>query len=34
MQFSPYKKPFEEQILLWSETLKRTSDIFEEWAKC
>lgn len=33
MQFSPFKKPFEEQIIQWNNTLKRMSDIVEEWTK-
>jgi dynein heavy chain len=32
MQFSPYKKPFEEEIIKWNNDLKRMSDILEEWA--
>ena len=34
MQFSPFKKPFEEDLVTWNNTLKRMSDILEEWAKC
>ena len=34
MQFSPYKKPFEEKIMEWYEILKLASDILEEWCKC
>lgn len=33
MLFSPFKKPFEERIMDWFNTLKRISDILEEWAK-
>jgi len=34
MQFSPYKKPFEEKIVNWYAQLKLMSDILEEWGKC
>lgn len=34
MQFSPFKKPFEEKIIEWNNTLKTMSDVLEEWAKC
>jgi len=34
MQFSPFKKPFEEEIIEWGEQLKLVSDILEEWCKC
>lgn len=34
MQFSPFKKPFEEEILKKNSQLKTMSDILEEWAKC
>lgn len=34
MQFSPFKKPFEEQIVSWYNKLKTMSDVLEEWAKC
>ena len=34
MQFSPFKKPFEEKIIDWNNTLKTMSDVLEEWAKC
>jgi dynein heavy chain len=34
MQFSPYKKPFEEEIIAWNNALKTVSDVLEEWAKC
>lgn len=33
MQFSPFKKPFEEEIIEWNNTLKLMSDILEEWSK-
>ena len=33
MLFSPYKKPFEQQIENWNTTLKTISDVIEEWAK-
>jgi dynein heavy chain len=33
MVFSPYKKFFEDRILEWDKSLKRISDILEEWAK-
>ncbi len=34
MQFSPFKKPFEERILNWNNKLKIMSDVLEDWAKC
>jgi len=34
MQFSPFKKPFEEEIELWSTKLMLVSDTLEEWIKC
>lgn len=34
MQFSPFKKPFEERITEWGNQLKIMSDVLEEWAKC
>jgi len=34
MQFSPFKKPFEEEIINWNSALKTISDVLEEWAKC
>lgn len=34
MQFSPFKKPYEERIIEWNNTLKTISDVLEEWAKC
>ena len=33
MQFSPFKKPFEEELITWNNSLKRMSDILEEWIK-
>lgn len=29
MQFSPFKRPFEEQLIKWNDTLKRMSDTIE-----
>ncbi len=34
MQFSPFKKPFEEEIEVWSTKLMLVSDTLEEWVKC
>lgn len=34
MQFSPFKKPFEDDIINWYNQLKLMSDILEEWMKC
>jgi dynein heavy chain len=34
MQFSPFKKPFEDRIISWNNSLKIMSDVLEEWAKC
>lgn len=34
MQFSPFKKPFEERIQNWNDKLKLMGDIMEEWLKC
>ena len=34
MQFSPFKKPFEERILIWNNKLKVMRDVLEEWQKC
>ncbi|KAL4427402.1 hypothetical protein ABPG74_009674 [Tetrahymena malaccensis] len=34
LQFSPFKKPFEQEIIEWNEQLKIMSDVLEEWAKC
>jgi len=33
MQFSPFKKPFEDELIEWNDTLKLMSEILEEWAK-
>jgi dynein heavy chain len=33
MQFSAFKKPFEERIDSWAETLSTVSDVLEEWIK-
>ncbi len=33
MLFSPFKKPFEDRIFEWFNTLKKISDIMEEWTK-
>lgn len=33
MQFSPYKKPFEADIVEWVAQLKLISDVLEEWCK-
>jgi dynein heavy chain len=34
MTFSPFKKPFEEEIETWNATLMHVSDCIEEWIKC
>ena len=34
MQFSPFKKPFEEEIETWCAKLMLVSDTLEEWVKC
>lgn len=34
MQFSSFKKPFEEEIEEWSNRLLYVSDCIEEWMKC
>lgn len=34
MQFSPFKKPFEEEIKEWYELLLLMTDTLEEWIKC
>lgn len=34
MSFSPFKKPFEEEIEVWSAQLMLVSDTLEEWVKC
>ena len=31
MSFSPYKKPFEERIVVWEQQLSLTSEILDEW---
>ena len=31
MTFSPYKKPFEEEILEWERTLSMVSEVLDEW---
>jgi dynein heavy chain len=33
MQFSPYKKPFENEIISWYNQIKLVSDILEVWKK-
>lgn len=34
IQFSAFKKPFEEEIMTWYTQLKTVSDVMEEWMKC
>lgn len=34
IQFSAFKKPFEEDIVSWYAKLKTVSDVMEEWMKC
>lgn len=34
MQFSPFKKPFEEEIEVWCAKLLLVSDTLEEWVRC
>ena len=34
MQFSAFKKPFEERIEEWVSTLMRVQDVLEQWGKC
>jgi len=34
MQFSAFKKPFEERIDEWVRILMVIQDIIEEWGKC
>jgi len=34
MQFSPFKKPFEDEIEAWCSVLMVVSDTLEEWIKC
>ena len=31
MGFSPFKKPFEEQIMEWERTLSMVSEVLDEW---
>ena len=34
LQFSPFKKPFEQDIEEWCGTLLYVSNVIEEWLKC
>ena len=34
MQFSPFKKPFEEEIEAWNSALLYVSECIDEWLKC
>jgi len=34
MNFSPFKKPFEERIQNWEKTLRVTQDVLDEWLAC
>ncbi|OHT02341.1 Dynein heavy chain family protein [Tritrichomonas foetus] len=34
MEFSPYKKPFEERLNRWEQTLKLITFVIEEWLNC
>ncbi|EAY19693.1 Dynein heavy chain family protein [Trichomonas vaginalis G3] len=34
MEFSPYKKPFEERLNRWEATLKLITYVIEEWLEC
>lgn len=34
MQFSPFKKPFEEEIEQWNASLLYVSECIDEWIKC
>jgi hypothetical protein len=34
MQFSSFKKPFEEEIEEWNATLLNMSNVIEEWMRC
>ena len=34
MTFSPYKKPFEEELEAWEAKLSLMSEVLEEWIKC
>ena len=31
MSFSPFKKPFEDQITEWERTLSMVSEVLDEW---
>jgi len=34
MQFSSFKKPFEEELEEWNTTLITMQDVIEEWLRC
>jgi dynein heavy chain len=34
MQFSPFKKPFEDEIEVWCTHLLLVSDTLDEWTRC
>lgn len=34
MNFSPYKKPFEERIIQWEAKLHTAQDVLDEWISC
>ena len=34
MTFSPFKKPFEEELTKWEAKLALMSEVLEEWIKC
>jgi dynein heavy chain len=34
MQFSSFKKPFEEELEEWNATLIMVQDVCEEWLRC
>jgi dynein heavy chain len=34
MQFSSFKKPFEERLEEWNSNLVNVQDVCEEWMKC
>jgi dynein heavy chain len=34
MAFSPFKKPFEEEIEEWNKDLLYVSECIDEWMKC
>ncbi|KAH0794861.1 dynein heavy chain 1, axonemal [Histomonas meleagridis] len=34
MEFSPYKKPFEDKLNKWEQTLKLITSVIEEWLNC